>query len=262
MLSPLPTTAYFISDAHLGNNNPYPRWREEWLLDFLERIQVDATHLFIVGDLFDFWIEYRHAIRPDYFNILWGLKTLRHKGVEIHYLAGNHDFALGPFLEQEIGVHLHFKPCVLTLQQQRLLISHGNGLLAGQCGDRFVQRQLFNPRWQKLYKLLHPNLGVPLGNAVSRLSRRRNKPEALPQWATRYRQKAHEYLQRDYDMVIWGHTHWPEICCWQINGSLKVYCNTGDWLDRFTYATLKSSRLQLWRYHPHNNPPSEILPQS
>ena len=255
------TTAYFISDAHLGNNHSFDPRREAWLLQFLRQIQERASHLFIVGDLFDFWIEYDHAIRPDYFNVLWALKNLRESGTQIHYLAGNHDFALGPFLQQHLGLHLHRQAVTMVLQKQRLFISHGNGMLSHQSRDRWLQNQLASPRWQKLYKLLHPSLGVPLGNAVSRLSRYRNNAATLPQWAARYRHLARRYLQQDCDMVIFGHTHWPEIHHWQIGSRIKTYCNTGEWLQQYTYATLHSGHLRLWRFHPHH-PPSELLPQS
>lgn len=253
------SAAYFISDAHLGNNAG-SALREQHLVQFLAQIQSDAECLFIVGDLFDFWIEYQHAIRPDYFNILCALKNLRDSGTQIHYLAGNHDFALGPFLQHQIGMQLHLKHYTPVLQHRRFFISHGNGLLPGQRADRFVQRQLANLRWQKLYRLLHPSLGVPLGNAVSRLSRRHNQQDAQRQWAGKYRRMARTCLQHDYDCLVFGHTHWPEIHHWHISGRPKVYCNTGEWMDRYTYARLCNGHLRLWEYRPHQ-PSLEIIPR-
>ena len=98
---------YFVSDAHLGLAIPGCDAREAALVEFLRDIASKGSALYIVGDLFDFWIEYRRAIRPDYFTILHELAAVREKGVSIHYLAGNHDFALGPFLRDALGIHTH-----------------------------------------------------------------------------------------------------------------------------------------------------------
>jgi len=163
-------TVYFISDAHLGIPLPEFPGREVALLSFLEEIAPRAGHLFIVGDLFDFWIEYRWAIRPDYFRVLAALNTLVGSGTEVHYCLGNHDFAIGSFVEDNLGIHVHPDGCRMTLQGKRLFVTHGEELRRSDRCNLFLRKFLRNPVLQFTYKLLHPNIGVPLGEFFSRMS--------------------------------------------------------------------------------------------
>lgn len=239
-------TAYFISDAHLGTYFKQHEERETNLITFLHEIEDHTSHLFIVGDLFDFWIEYKHAIRPIYFPILHEFRRLIEKGVEIHYLAGNHDFALGPFLEQTIGIHIHPWNMTTTLQGKRIYLRHGDGILRFDYGYRFWRALLRNRVNQALYKLLHPNIGVPLATFFSGSSRYFNATRLTQKRKKEYIQVARTYLNQGNDIVIFGHTHAPKL--YDFNG--KFYCNTGDWIKQYSYAKLEAGQLTLWRYLP------------
>lgn len=237
--------AYFISDAHLGAAAPDAEDREARVIAFLESITLKARYLFIVGDLFDFWIEYTHAIRPDYFHVLYEFRRLIKRGVEIHYLAGNHDFALGTFLSEAVGIVVHPSGCMdIRLQGKALHISHGDGLMPSDHGYRVLKKILRNPLCQRIYKMLHPNWGIPLAEVFSRTSRDQISFRSRESERNAYSQVAQNMLKAEPDIVIFGHTHYPEMHSW--NG--KIYCNTGDWIQHFTYAVLENGEIHLKRF--------------
>ncbi len=252
-----PCAAYFISDAHLGAEAPDGEERESRLIAFLEDITGKAGLLFIMGDLFDFWIEYRHAIRPDYFHVLWELRRLIKQGIEIHYLAGNHDFALGAFLSEKLGIRVHPTGCLnLTLQGKTLYLSHGDGLMPSDHGYRVLKKILRNPLCQRIYKLLHPDWGVPLAEVFSRTSRDQVSFRSQDSEQNAYRRVARSMLQEGpADIVVFGHTHHPEMRCW--NG--KIYCNTGDWIRHFTYAVLENGEIRLEKFGSYDDK-FDVLP--
>jgi UDP-2,3-diacylglucosamine hydrolase len=234
---------YFVSDAHLGIKMPAYENRQEDLLSFLDEVSKDAESLYIVGDLFDFWIEYRHAIRPDYFVVVSHLRHLVESGVKVHYLAGNHDFALGPFLSDIVGLHIHPEHFETVIQSRRVHLYHGDGLIKKDVGYRILKKILRNPVNQKLYKLLHPNIAVPLALFFSGNSRK-----MLSNWLTEekleeYRQNAKRYLESS-DIVIFGHTHRPEIKKF----GEKTYVNTGEWIRKYTYAKMENGEITLWQW--------------
>jgi UDP-2,3-diacylglucosamine hydrolase len=238
------STAYFLSDAHLGHNLPYDPMREERLLNLLSTIAGEAQYLFIVGDLFDFWIEYRDAIRPDYFRVLHALKRLVDQGTNVHYLAGNHDFALGTFLSDTIGVSIHMGAFETELQGKKVFIHHGDGLLKTDAAYRIIRWILRNRVNQELYKLLHPSWGIGLATFFSKMSRNSHDPDTILKRAHDYRDKAKSIIDRGYEWVFLGHTHMPEITRWENGG----YCNTGDWLTHNTFAEMRDGEVRLWRY--------------
>jgi UDP-2,3-diacylglucosamine hydrolase len=250
-------TAYFISDAHLGAISPDAKTREARLIAFLEDLHHKAGYLFILGDLFDFWVEYTHAIRPDYFHVLYELRRLKKRGIELHYIAGNHDFALGSFLSETVGIIVHPSGCLnIRLHGKSFHICHGDGLLPSDRGYRVLKKILRNPLCQKFYKLLHPDWGIPIAEGFSLSSRNQgNQKSREKEWAV-YRQVAHNMLKKDGpDVLLFGHTHNPEIRSW--NG--RIYCNTGDWMNHFTYAVLENGRISLMK-HGFEAQPFEILP--
>ena len=250
-------TAYFISDAHLGSAAQDAQ-REERVISFLESITHKARYLFIVGDFFDFWIEYTHAIRPDYFHILYEFMRLRKQGVEIHYLAGNHDFALGSFLAETVGICVHpagFQN--VRLQGKNLHICHGDGLIPSDRGYRVMKSILRNATCLRLYRLLHPNWGIPLAEGFSRTSRNNINFRTREREREAYRRIAKNMLKGAPDIVLFGHTHFPEMRSW--NG--KIYCNTGDWIQHFTYAVMENGEIRLKKYGSDERP-FDILPFS
>ncbi|MBD3418727.1 MAG: hypothetical protein GF398_01290 [Chitinivibrionales bacterium] len=237
---------YFVSDAHLGIDLPGYNQREKHLLSFLRSLRDKAQQLFIVGDLFDFWIEYRYAIRPDYFHALHELQLLREGGVEIHYMAGNHDFAIGSFLHSALGIHLHHDHLDTTLHGKRVHIYHGDGLLRDDVAYRVLRTVLRIPGFQRIYKWLHPNIGIPFASVFSGSSRRFLSHRMKAQRLAEYREHAKAFIDKGADIVIFGHTHHAEIVKWDD----KIYLNTGEWLRRYHYATLRNGAMHLWEHIP------------
>jgi UDP-2,3-diacylglucosamine hydrolase len=249
------TSAYFISDVHLGIARAGQEQREAELIDFLRSIGESADFLFILGDFFDFWIEYNYAIRPDYFPILHELKRLAESGTQIHYLAGNHDFALGTFLQKHIGITIHPGHVSTTIGGRKLHLFHGDGTLRSDHGYRLLRSVLRNPVNQKLFKLLHPDIAVPLANFFSSSSRLLMAERMTEAHRAEYRQAAQQFLRQGDDVVFFGHTHNAELCQW----GNTTYCNTGNWLKNRNFATLNQGQVRLWNYRT-DGPPQEILP--
>jgi UDP-2,3-diacylglucosamine hydrolase len=248
-------TCYFISDAHLGINLGNYKDREKDLTSFLETIRT-CEELFIVGDLFDFWIEYKYLIRSDYFNVLNSLYNLIKLGTKITYLAGNHDFALGNFLSDTLGIQIYYNSLIKNIQGRQVYIYHGDGIVKSDFGYRLLKKILRNPLNQKLYKVLHPNIGISLANFFSGSSRK-----MLSHWLTEekleeYRKQAKSLLKQ-FDIVIFGHTHRPEIISF---GENKIYVNTGEWIRTYNYAKMENGNISLWQWFP-DKPSLEILPK-
>jgi UDP-2,3-diacylglucosamine hydrolase len=237
-------SALFISDAHLGNRHPSAQQREDRLVGFLDRLNPAPSHLFVVGDLFDFWIEYGRLIRAEYFRVLCALQRVVARGTQVHYIAGNHDFALGPFLQRDMGISVHPRAYTGTLQGKRLYVAHGDGLIGKGVMYRVLRGALRSRVNQWFYKLLPPSGGIALGLAISRMSRRVNGGN-LPEWALlEYRKAARRLLSEQHaGIVVLGHTHKADL----LSGIEGVYCNTGEWMREYNYATLSGGEMSLWR---------------
>ena len=232
---------FFMSDAHLGaESRQAEQQRQARLHAFFEWLPQAASSLYIVGDLFDFWFEYRSAIPRRHFHTLCALERLHAAGVEIHYLPGNHDFWLGEFLEREVGARRHPASLPLTLQGRRLFLHHGDGLVGGDLGYRLLRRVLRNPVSIRLYQLIHPDLGIPLAHAISRLSR--NSRQDQPLRAERlYREIAEPRFREGYDAVVIGHFHHT----YERREAGKEFFILGDWMQHFTYLKLDQGKLSL-----------------
>jgi UDP-2,3-diacylglucosamine hydrolase len=238
----------FLSDSHFGIGTPQEQQeRREKLFACLDYYAPQMQRLYIMGDLFDFWFEWRHVILKAHFPILCKLKNLRAAGVEISYLAGNHDFALSRFLEEEIGARTDLDHFEFEAQGKKFYLSHGDGLAPADWGYRILKHILRNRTNQKLYSLLHPDLGLSLAHRSSFTSRmhsgRRWDVDGLA-----YSAAARKLTDQGYDFVLYAHTHEPLL----ERAGRGIHLNTGDWLKYFSYATFENGLLTL-RYwgQPH-----------
>jgi UDP-2,3-diacylglucosamine hydrolase len=242
--------AFFISDAHLGAE-PEVREavRERLLHAFLTSLVGRATDVFIVGDLFDFWFEYATAIPRRCFATLCVLRRLRESGVRITYLAGNHDFWLGPFLRDEMGFVTHDGAVALELQGRRVWLHHGDGLIGGDLGYRVLKRVLRSPASIALYRLLHPDLGIPIARVASRWSRDAREAKARssaagPDDERLVREVAEPRFREGHDAVLVGHFHrWFE----RREGGRDFFV-LGDWMELFTYVELRDGVFRPGRW--------------
>jgi UDP-2,3-diacylglucosamine hydrolase len=239
-----PGTILFVSDAHLGAPSAFPE-REEWLRRFLDAQRGRIAGLMIVGDLFDFWFEYRHAIPKGHFQILRAIADLRADGMPVLYFGGNHDFWAGTYLRNEIGIEIADGPMEFRIQGRRLFVAHGDGLGGGDHGYKLLKKVLRNRLCIALYRTLHPDVGIPLAYAVSALSRRHSEPREvlIPKLV---RDIAVPNLGSGADAVIMGHVHEPT----HIRLPGGDFIVIGDWLKNFTYAALEEGVFSLRRFHP------------
>jgi UDP-2,3-diacylglucosamine hydrolase len=237
-------TVFFISDAHFGIPVEGGEGREKHFEDLLNNAAQNLTDLYIIGDLFDFWIEYRYVIRSDYFSVLCCLKRLVDCGVKVHYLAGNHDFALGSFLKENIGISIYQNSLEVQIQGKKVYMFHGDGLIKRDFGYRILKKILRNPLNQRIYKLLHPDWGVTIGSFCSGSSRKYLRKSLSESIKKEYREHAKKHLEAGNDLVIFGHTHHAELCRFDSG----IYLNTGSWLINYNYASMTDGEVSLKKY--------------
>ncbi|RJP79925.1 MAG: UDP-2,3-diacylglucosamine diphosphatase [Candidatus Zixiibacteriota bacterium] len=231
----------FLSDFHFGLGTPEAQARRRQ--DFFACLDHYADRLealCINGDLFDFWFEWKRVILKDHFSILCKLKGIADRGAAIHYLAGNHDFALSRFLQDEIGAQIHRDEHVFETGGRRFYLQHGDGLAPADWGYRLLKR-LFRSRFnQKLYSLLHPDFALEFAHLCSRTSRNHSSRRwDVDGWA--YREAARAKIHQGFDYVIYSHTHEPLL---EPLGR-GVYVNTGDWLKHNSYAVWEDGVMTL-----------------
>ncbi len=240
----LPDTAFFLSDAHLGaESKEREATRESLLHAFLDSLPGRAGALYVVGDLFDFWFEYRSSIPRRHFRTLCALQRVRQAGIPITYLGGNHDFWLGSFLADELGIRLHDGALTLETQGRKLWIHHGDGLIGGDIGYKVLKSILRSPASIALYRLLHPDLGIPLAGWVSRQSRHSRDLRTLD-GDRLLREIAAPRFAEGYDGVLVGHFHHA----FEHHDHGRDFFVLGDWIERFTYVVLDHGTLKLERW--------------
>ncbi len=234
-------SAYFFSDAHLGVNPPNSiTFRENLLIEQLKKCcEEGASHIVLIGDLFEFWYEYKYYVTRDHMKLFRTLGDIVDSGVEVHYLMGNHDFALGDFFETALGVHTG-KDLTLHIQGKKLYFVHGDGLAKSDSGYRFFRRVIDFPLNRKLFSMLHPDLGMALAQRVGKNSRKYGEKRVI---------KIDEYLRygnrmlkkQDLDFFVHGHHHIPGI--WNVpNG---IVASPGQWLFTLNYLKLENGNLEL-----------------
>lgn len=243
---------YFLSDAHLGSLAiPHGRTQERRLVRFLDSIKEKASAVYLLGDMFDFWNEYRYVVPKGYSRFLGKLSELTDNGVEVHFFAGNHDLWTYGYLEEECGVIVHKAPVTTEIYGKVFFLAHGDGL--GDPDNKFkILRKLFHNRTcQRLLNFIHPRWGMALGlnwAKHSRLKRADGKEvpfmgedkEFLVRFARDYK-RSHPNI----DYFLFGHRH--------IELDLPIDKSTrmlilGDWIWQFTYAVFDGEHLFLGEY--------------
>jgi UDP-2,3-diacylglucosamine hydrolase len=238
---------YFLSDFHLGApNDTESRKREDRLVRFLQDARKDAGIIFIVGDIFDFWFEYKTVVPKGFVRILGTLAQIADEGIQLHIFTGNHDLWMQDYLSKELNAKLYFEPQTFTIQNKQFLIGHGDGLGPGDEGYKRLKKIFTNPICQWLFRWLHPDAGIQLANYFSRKSRAKtgNADELFlgedKEWLILYTKEKAKNMAVDY--FIFGHRHYAI--------DLKIsdksrYINLGDWIRLNTYAVFDGTDLQL-----------------
>jgi|SRR5690606_3713929 len=240
---------YFASDQHLGApNGEESRVRERRFVQWLDEIKADCQVLFLLGDLFDFWFEYKQVVPRGFVRVLGKLGELSDSGIQIYFFSGNHDLWMRDYLEKEIGAEVFHDRKSFQINDSRFFIAHGDGLGPGDKGYKRMKKLFRNKIAQFFFYLLHPDFAVWLGNYMSRKNKLISGDEDVKflgednEWLVQYAKRKLE--QSHFDYFIFGHRHMPmEIRV----GENSVYMNLGDWVNHFTYAVFDGSKLSLER---------------
>lgn len=250
MQIPAGKKVYFLSDFHLGvPNHASSLEREKRIVSFLEQSRKDAAMIFVVGDLFDFWFEYRTVVPKGYVRILGKLAELTDSGIPIHFFVGNHDMWMSGYFEKELNIPVFFENQTYVFNDKTFLIGHGDGLGPGDYGYKFIKKIFRNPICKFLFGLLPPYFGISLANYLSKGSRTitgSSDEQFLgeeKEWLVVYCKEQLQQLHFDY--FIFGHRHLPIDV--KLNEKSR-YINLGDWIRYNSYGEFDGSELYL-KYH-------------
>ncbi len=240
---------YFLSDFHLGIPDAASSLaREKRIVAFLEEASKDAAEILLLGDLFDFWFEYKHAVPRGHVRLLGKLAELSDRGIPVHLFIGNHDMWIFDYIPKETGVQLHREPIVREWNGKHFLIGHGDGLGPGDHGYKFIKSVFRNPVCQWLFARLHPNFGLGMGNFWSGRSRKKSYENdrkwlgEQKEWLVQYSKE--RLAKEHFDYLIFGHRHLPIDM--EVQPGSR-YINLGDWISYYTYAIFDGDQTRLMK---------------
>lgn len=240
---------YFVSDVHLGaavlKNN---REREIQLVAWLDSVKNDCSALWLLGDIFDFWFEYKRVVPKGFVRFLAKICEFTDAGIPVHFFTGNHDIWAFDYLNKECGMIIHTHDEKFLIGGKKFYIGHGDGLDPADRSYLFLKRTFHNHFLQRCFRLVHPDLGVILANKWSSHSRLKENGKVE---ADSYRGEEHEDIERfcrqmlrqeNFDFFIFGHRHLPlDIRL----SSTSRYINTGDWITWYSYAVFNETTATL-----------------
>ena len=229
---------YFASDQHLGAPSPEASLpREKKFVAWLDTIKEDAGTIFLLGDLFDFWFEYKTVVPKGFVRVLGKLAELKDAGIDIYFFVGNHDLWMRDYFQKELNIPVFHKPQEFDINGKIFLIGHGDGLGPGDYGYKRMKKVFTFPFFKWLFRWLHPDIGVRLGHYFSVKNKLISGDEDAQflgeenEWLALYCRK--KLTEKHYDFFVFGHRHLPlEI---ELNTN-STYINLGDWIHYFTYG--------------------------
>ncbi len=244
---------YFISDAHLGSLAVnHRRTNERRLVRFLDSIKGKAAAVYMLGDMFDFWYEWKHVVPKGYTRFLGKLSELTDMGVEVHYFAGNHDIWAYDYMEQECGVTMHYEPLTTEIYGKLFFMAHGDGMGDPDKSFKLIRSIFHNKACQWMFSnILHPNFAMKIGLSWAKHSRLKRKDGQEPPYMGEDKEHlvlfTKEYMKthKDIDFYIYGHRH--------IELDLMLTSKTrmmilGDWITQFTYAVWDGENMFMENY--------------
>ena len=248
---------YFISDAHLGSlATEHRRTQERRLVRFLDEIKKDAEAVFMLGDMFDFWYEYKRVVPKGFTRFLGKVSELTDMGIEVHYFTGNHDIWAYSYLEEECGVTLHRKPATIELHGKTFYLAHGDGLGDPDRKFRLIQSVFHSKVCQRLFTWLHPDLGIGFGLQWAKHSRLKRKDGKEPPYMGEDKEHlviyAKQYLREhpDTDYMLFGHRHIELDLMLSKQARMMIL---GDWLWQYTYAAFDGENIYMENYVEGDN---------
>lgn len=243
--------AYFISDIHLGapalNNN---KERELAFVDWLNSIKHEASHLFLLGDIFDFWFEYKKVVPRGHIRSLGKIAELADSGIEIHFFTGNHDVWVFDYLPNEIGMKLHRNEFKTHIMGKKFFLAHGDGLDKDDKGYLFLKKMFTSKTLQWIFARIHPNFAIMLGHNWSKHSRiskgidSENFKGIEKEGMFTFSETVLQNEQFDY--FVFGHRH---LLINNPIGESSRYINLGDWINHFSYGVFDGIKFELKKYN-------------
>ena len=241
---------YFSSDNHLGApNHAESLVREKRFVDWLDSIKDDAKVIFLLGDLFDFWFEYKKVVPKGFVRSLGKLAELTDSGIKIYFFVGNHDLWMNGYFQEELNIPVFHKPQNFSIAGKKMLIGHGDGLGPGDKGFKRMKKVFTNSLCKFMFKWLHPDLGVSLAQYLSTKNKLISGVDDIVykgddnEWLVQYARK--KINEIDYDYFIFGHRHMPL----KVNiENRATYYNLGDWISYYSYAEFDGKELELKYY--------------
>ncbi len=241
---------YFASDNHLGAPNKKASLpREKKFVAWLDEIKKDAAAIFLMGDLFDFWFEYKTVVPKGFTRTLGKLAEISDSGIPIYYFVGNHDLWMNGYFEEELNIPVYHKPKEFTFNDTSFFIGHGDGLGPGDKGYKRMKKVFTNRFCKWLFRWLHPDLGVKLAQYLSvenKLISGEDDAKFLGEdneWLVQYCKRKQSEKHRDF--YIFGHRHLPLEIALENNSK---YINLGDWINYYTYGVFDGTTIELKTY--------------
>lgn len=237
---------YFASDFHLGvPNHQQSLLREKKIVQWLDHVSADAQAIYLLGDIFDFWFEYNHAVPKGFVRLLGKLAQLADQGIEIIVFSGNHDLWLENYLVDEVGVQIFGKPQSFQIGSHRFYLAHGDGLGPGDNKFKVFKKIFKNSVCQWLFRWLHPDIGISLAKRWSKGSRLAQLDEPLTfhgeqEWLILHSRQIQENEHHDY--YVYGHRHLAGLHSF---GESSMYVNLGEWVLGSSYAVYDGKGLEL-----------------
>jgi len=238
---------YFASDAHLGasalTDNDH---RERLLVEWLDTVKQDAGMIFLMGDMFDFWFEYKSVVPRGFVRFLGKIAEITDGGIPVHFFTGNHDVWVFDYLPKETGMIIHRKPYIVELMGKKFFMAHGDGLLNFDRGYNLLKWLFQNRVAQWLFARLHPNFAFRIANSWSKSSRLSNGIEGEAFKGEKEEEQivfAREKLKAEhFDFFVFGHRHLPME--FNLNERSKAFI-IGDWIKRYTYGVFDGNEFKL-----------------
>jgi UDP-2,3-diacylglucosamine hydrolase len=241
---------YFASDFHLGApDSETSKARERKIISWLDMIADDAAAIFLVGDIFDFWFEYKQVVPKGFIPFISKISQLRDRGIPILFFTGNHDLWMKDYFTEELGIPVYHHPIELVVEGQKILVGHGDGLGPGDHFYKLLKRVFTNPFAQWIFRWVHPDLGIKLAKAwsghsrISNLEKNENHFLGDDEWLWQYCKEVESKFH--HDLYIFGHRHLPL----QLEVSPEsTYFNLGEWVTQYTYLVYDGNEAKLVKF--------------
>lgn len=241
---------YFASDQHFGiPNATESRKREDRFIRWMDEIKADAQIIFLMGDLFDFWHEWKYVVPKGYIRVLGKIAELKDSGIEIYFFVGNHDLWMKNYFQEELGIPVFFEKQYFEINHRQFLLAHGDGLGPGDKGYKRMKKVFTNPLAQWAFRWLHPDIAMRIANYMSQKNKMISGDEDKQflgedkEFLILYSKEKLKTEKINY--FVYGHRHLPMVL--DLSPDSK-YVNLGDWISYFTYGVFDGNSFGLKTY--------------